>query len=276
MLLRRLTAADTPALRALLARDPISNCFVAARIGSGTLDTWEVGGEFIGVFEEHELVSAMFHGANLVPIETTDATRAAMLQSLRTTGRRCSSIVGNAEEVLALWSELEEHWGPARELRAAQPLLVIEHDSQVEPDAHVRPVRIDELDTLLPACVAMFTEEVGVSPIAQGAKASYRARIAELISTGKALASMDDVGVVFKAELGAATDEVCQVQGVWVRPELRGQGISVPGMAAVVQYARTHVSPIVSLYVNEYNTAARAAYERVGFRQHSTFATILF
>ena len=32
----------------------------------------------------------------------------------------------------------------------------------------------------------------------------------------------------------------------------------------------------VSLYVNEYNRPARAAYERVGFRQTDTFATIMF
>jgi len=32
----------------------------------------------------------------------------------------------------------------------------------------------------------------------------------------------------------------------------------------------------VSLYVNDYNTAARAAYDRVGFRQVGTYASVLF
>ena len=30
---------------------------------------------------------------------------------------------------------------------------------------------------------------------------------------------IDDGQVVFKAELGAVTPEVCQVQGVWVDPD---------------------------------------------------------
>jgi hypothetical protein len=47
-------------------------------------------------------------------------------------------------------------------------------------------------------------------------------------------------------------------------------------MAAVVEYARRDVAPIVSLYVNDYNVAARAAYRRVGFREVGTFATVLF
>ena len=32
----------------------------------------------------------------------------------------------------------------------------------------------------------------------------------------------------------------------------------------------------VSLYVNDYNTAALRTYERVGFQRHGTFATVLF
>jgi predicted GNAT family acetyltransferase len=31
-----------------------------------------------------------------------------------------------------------------------------------------------------------------------------------------------------------------------------------------------------SLYVNSFNTAARATYRRVGFRQVGTYATVLF
>jgi predicted GNAT family acetyltransferase len=47
-------------------------------------------------------------------------------------------------------------------------------------------------------------------------------------------------------------------------------------MAAVVRYARRRFVPTVSLYVNEYNAAARRAYDRVGFQRHGTFATVLF
>ena len=42
-------------------------------------------------------------------------------------------------------------------------------------DPLVRRVRPDEIDMLLPACVAMFTEEVGVSPLPGDGGALYRA-----------------------------------------------------------------------------------------------------
>jgi predicted GNAT family acetyltransferase len=48
-------------------------------------------------------------------------------------------------------------------------------------------------------------------------------------------------------------------------------------MAAVVSHViSAGVAPVVSLYVNEWNTAARAAYARVGFEQTATFATLMF
>ncbi|MQA17833.1 MAG: GNAT family N-acetyltransferase, partial [Pseudonocardiaceae bacterium] len=117
---------------------------------------------------------------------------------------------------------------------------------------------------------------VGVPPTGSDGGAQYRARVAELVRSGRAFARFEDGEVVFKAEVGAVTPHACQVQGVWVRPDRRGNGLSVTGMAAVVDQALRVIAPAVSLYVNDYNAAARSAYRRVGFREVGTFATVLF
>ena len=67
-----------------------------------------------------------------------------------------------------------------------------------------------------------------------------------------------------------------QVQGVWVAPDRRGEGLAIRGMAAVVAHVRREVAPVVSLYVNEFNVPARRAYEHVGFTESARFATIMF
>ena len=82
--------------------------------------------------------------------------------------------------------------------------------------------------------------------------------------------------MIFKAEIGAVTPQACQVQGVWVRPDCRGQGLAAPGMAAVVIEARRTISPVVSLYVNDFNTPGRATYRRAGFREIGEFMSVLF
>lgn len=273
---RHLTASDLGAAFGLVRRDPVAHCFVESRLRAAGVDPWRMGGELLGYFDQDGLVSMVFVGANLVPVETTPATRAAFADRLRLAGRRCSSFVGSAEEVHDLWRLLEPAWGPARVVRSRQPLLAIDRTAAVEPHPLVRRVDIAELDLLMPACIDMFTEEVGVSPVAGGAGAAYRARVADMIRQGRAFGWIEDGQVRFKAEVGAVTAHACQVQGVWVARELRGQGLAAPGMAAVANLAREAIAPVVSLYVNDFNTAARKAYARVGFEQVGTFATVLF
>ncbi len=273
---RSVTARDLPAVEGVLAADPVANCFVMSRVHSGGVDPWRLGGEMIGYFDEGALRSLVFCGANLVPVGTTPASRAAFADRLRPLGRRCSSFVGPAVEVLDLWRLLEPAWGPAREVRDRQPVMVIDQVASVPEDPSVRRATLDDLDLLVPACVAMFTAEVGVSPTAGGLGSAYRARVAEIVRDGRAFVRIDGDTVVFKAEIGAVTTEVCQVQGVWVDPAYRGRGLSESGMAAVVARARESVAPTVSLYVNDFNTAARKAYRAVGFREQGEFATVLF
>ena len=81
-------------------------------------------------------------------------------------------------------------------------------------DPRVRRVRLDELDVLYPACVAMFTEEVGVSP--GGATAARLPRPggrAGRAGAGRSRGSRT-ARCVFKAEIGAETAQACQLQGV--------------------------------------------------------------
>lgn len=273
--LKVLGARQLPELRVLLDRDPIAHCFVEARLLESR-DSWTLGGEAWGYYRDGSIESALFAGANMVPIETTGPARQAFAERARRMGRRCSSIVGPAEEVLDLWHELEPGWGRAREVRARQHVMATRVPPTRPAHPGLRPLRPEELDLLMPAAVAMFTEEVGVSPVAHGGGPSYRARLAELIRAGRALGVVEGGRVIFKAELGSVTPRACQVQGVWVEPELRGRGLGVAGMAGVVAHARAGVSPIVSLYVNDFNHVAVATYEAVGFTTVGTFATVLF
>jgi predicted GNAT family acetyltransferase len=274
--LRVLGDRDLAAAAEHLATDPVSNVFVAARIEAAIERSWRLGGELWGFGQGYEWTGLCYSGANLVPDAANPEAIRAFAGRARRRGRRCSSIVGPREQVLQLWSELEDAWGPAREVRPDQPLMSMSSDPLIDGDPGVRRVREDQLDILMPACVEMFTEEVGVSPVSGTDGGLYRARVRELVLSGRAIARIEGDQVVFKAELGSVSSQVCQVQGVWVRPDLRGRGLSAPGMASVVRYARAKFAPTVSLYVNGYNEPAQRAYDRVGFHQVGTFATVLF
>lgn len=274
---RLLDDRDRAAVLALCDVNPVANVFVASRVRALGLDPGRLGAQVWGFDQGGQLTSACYSGANLVTVEAKSPHEiAAFADRALRQGRRCSSVVGEASAVTQLWQHLRPYWGPAREIRPVQPLMAISGPPLVAPDEGVRRVYPDEIDVIMPACIAMFTEEVGISPLTGDGGAAYRARVSELVRSGRAFARIDHGRVVFKAEVGAATRETCQVQGVWVRPELRGRGIAAPGMAAVVNLAQEGIAPVVSLYVNDFNHPARAAYLRTGFIEVGRFMSVLF
>jgi ribosomal protein S18 acetylase RimI-like enzyme len=274
--IRVLGPGDVAAALALVATDPVVNVFADYRTRITQLDTRWLGGEMWGYFEDDRLVSMCHVGANLVPVNATRAACDAFVERAVRGGPRSSTIVGPHDSVALLWSGLEQHWPNPREFRWDQPHMVATAPPPVAGDPLVRRTTKDEADLLYPACVAMYTEEVGISPEIDGGKDLYRARVNQLIGRGWSFSRIEDGRVMFKAEVACATPSACQIQGVYVDPELRGHGLAAAGMATVVETCLREIAPAVSLYVNAHNTPARAAYARAGFQQVGTFATLMF
>ena len=273
---------DTRALRTLIGLDPVVNAVAAARLEhAGHAGSPRIGGDLLGVYADsarRQLAGAVFHGGNLVPIGGGAPTWSRLAEVLADGPRHCSSVVGPLDAVSRIWPSLEPSWGAPRTIRARQPLLMTDGLAPVLPDRRVRMARMDEFEAYLPAAAAMFGEELGVPPYEaddRSGQVAYRTRVAGLVSAGRSLVRTDDEGrVEFKAEFGAVTRHTVQVQGVWVRPDLRGQGIGTGAMAAVIAYG-LRLAPTVSLYVNHFNAPALAMYHRLGMRQIATLATVL-
>ena len=270
---RRVTLVrDTTAVARVFADDPVSSCMVAARVADHGVDPRAIGGELWTRRGAEE--SLCYAGANLIPLRGGSADLWAFADQALSTPRRCSSVVGPADLVLEMWERLRPGWGPARDVRDHQPLLALGSRPASAADPAVRRVRVDELDAYLVAAVDMFIGEVGIDPRVGDGGRGYRRRVAALIAAGRAYARFERGQVVFKAEVGSQSPAVGQIQGVWVHPEWRGQGLGTAGTASVAA-AVVAGGRIASLYVNNFNTVARAAYDRVGFRQVGTFATVL-
>jgi predicted GNAT family acetyltransferase len=270
---RRVTVVrDAAMVRRVLDEDPVGTCMVASRVADHGVDPTAIGGELWTRRRPSE--SLCYAGPNLIPLRGDIGDLNAFADKAMSTARRCSSLVGRAEFVLPMWHRLENAWGPARDVREHQPLMALDSAPQCAIDPAVRPVRMDDLDAYLVAAIDMFIGEVGVDPRLGDGGRGYRRRVAGLIAAGRAWARFERGEVVFKAEVGSQSPAVGQIQGVWVHPDSRGRGLGAAGTAAlaaaVVRGGRT-----ASLYVNSFNTVARATYARIGFREVGTFATVL-
>jgi predicted GNAT family acetyltransferase len=273
---RPLGSADLEPFLALARRDPVTNVFAIYRARTTSLEPRWLGGEVWGRFDGGELVAACHVGANLVPVEADEDDARAFAERAMTRMRSVSTIVGPHHAVRTFWNTVAGSWGRPRDIRWQQPHLEISGPPLVAADPGVRRTDREDMSVLYPACVAMYTEEVGVSPEVGGKSDLYRARVTQLMSRGWSFARFEDGRLLFKAEVACATPDAAQIQGVWVPPDRRGEGLAVAGMAAVVELVRETIAPTVSLYVNEWNEPARRAYERVGFRETTRFSTVMF
>lgn len=264
---------------ALLSQDPIERVFIASRVAALGLNPIRLGCPIWGFFRSGELTAMCHSGANLVTITADDEALEAFA-GFAGPMRRCSSIVGQAYQAIGLWQQLSARWGDeyaaTREVRTHQPMLAIDHDPDIPADPRVQRITMDLLEPYFAAAVSMYTEEVGVSPVYQGNRSGYLRYVRTLIENGRAFGIVEGGRVIYKSDLGSVAQGVAQVQGVWLDPDLRGRGLAAPATASVVELTRRYAAPTVSLYVNDFNLAARATYARVGFEQVGEFATVLY
>lgn len=287
---------DLEAIRQMCLADPVMHVVplmhveVALRSGTAPMGLWTVRKR---AGWGHELVGALWAGANVCPVlppgadAHEDDLRANVAAAMISRLQRPAAMVGDAEITLDLWGRVEPWWGPARELRPRQVAMRIDVPARHVPargvdDLQLEAVRVArpaDYSALLPACVHMFIGEVGYDPMRYGRRA-YESRLHQLVAMERAFIQYGVAEgrrqIVFKAEVGALGGNVAQLQGVWVHPELRGRGLARAGLAGVIAGVQTRIAPTVSLYVNDFNTPALAAYDAVGFTRVGMFATVMF
>ncbi len=260
---RVLTSADRDAALAVCERDPVANAFVASRLLEQRAFT-SAGGEVWGYAERGELVSLCWAGANLVPVEATGAG-AGRLRRAGPPDRPAVLLDPRARPtaVLGLWERLERPWWPAREVRADQPLLVL--DGRPAGRRRTRwcagPAR--------PRPTSSYRRRRRCSrrrsasrPIGRDGGASYRASVSQLVLAGRTFVRVGPGRaraargrVQGRPGVGDATASPRSRVSGW-RPRLRGQGLAAAAMAAVCVATRAEIAPVVSLYVNAYNAPA--------------------
>jgi len=273
--IRVITRRDMPEVLRLLGLRPIDNIVVSSRVRKLGVERAGLGNDLVGYWESGTLISFLSNGYSLHPVNATEAALDAFCEQLD--HRRCGSIVGVRDEAMGLWRRLCDRsftqWASPREVRDHQKVLAISSDPLVTPDANVQIVSTRHLDSYLDAATAMYTEEVGVAPL--DIQGSYRDHVASMMMKGCTMGVIQSGRVVFKADIVADTDQICQIGGVWLDPRLRGRGSSETLMAGVVALCRERFSTI-TLYVNFYNHPAVCCYTAIGFAQVGECATIYY
>lgn len=271
--LRSLGPEDRAAVEALLAQRPVENLFLASKVALFGVDRRRLG-KLHGFERDGALTAVCLNAGTIFPAGADPDAIPRFVEALGPV-RRASSILGSSMSAMGLFIGLAERWpgawGSYSNVRSKQPLMARRGAPDCDADTRVRQLTMRDFDSYLAASVHMYTEEIGSSPYKYGP--GYESFVAERLKNNDAWGIVENSEVIFKADLGPKLGNHAQLQGVWVQPELRGKGLSVPALAGMLKdVARTH--NVVSLYVNDFNTAAIRSYEHLGFEHVGALSTI--
>jgi len=254
-----------------LATAPEVNCFLSSR--AQLLEKSKNSTLLVYRNSYSEIEGVTYIGGNLIPAISSRAALLSLVDHLRSKQYKFSSIVGESRTVFDLWELISHLYSEPRAIRQSQPLLSLRGVPKISGNPLVHPATLADLAEVVEVGTAMFTAEVGEVPD----YVDYRSRSIELIGAGRTLISrdLDNGKIIFKSDIGAIGAGAYQIHGVWVDPAQRGKGLGSAGVATLVEYGN-RFAPIASLYVNDFNHAARASYHKVGFEKVAELATIFF
>jgi predicted GNAT family acetyltransferase len=270
--IRELNSSDLNELLESVHSDLESHLFIAAR--ANEVLSQKSSSSVFGYFEENKLVGGILYGPNLVPFNLTENASSEIAKFLSNLTNRCASIVGVKSDVEKLWPHLVKLMPAPRLIRETQVLFVLANVLPEHQDTKVRKVTDTDLDAYTSASIEMFTGEVGLPP---NDLIEYKIRVRSQIAAGNSYAWFAGDGrVLFKVDVGSQFDGTCQLQGVWLHPELRGRGYSNELLHMAINLIQKQHAQKITLYVNDFNKPAIALYEKLGFIKRNEFQTIFF
>jgi len=211
-------------------------------------------------------------GTQLVLAADDDATIDAFAIATRR-HRGLRGFVGPVASVSRLWERVRDWHPPPAIVRACQPLYVLEGEPRAPLAADVRPATAADAELVAEHSAQMMIGELGYDP--RVARAGFIAGVRHQIEAGNWWVWTVDGRIRFQCSVGARSRHTAQIQGVWTPPSERGRGYATAALGAIAHHLLERF-PTLSLYVNDFNGAAIALYERLGFVRHGALATYLF
>ena len=273
---RRLVTGEEPAVLNFLNRQPLRNVAMIGFIRDHGLESERNRGTFYGCFRNGWLIGVALLGHFVIlsgPEETlpvfADVARLWHEDEIRV-------VLGN-QETIGLFGRLlkQTSSSPKLPVREAHVLWALTEatDDDIEM-LDVRPARLDELEEVTQVHAQAYREQLSVDPLAMDPH-GFRQRVQSRVEKGRVWIARDAQGIAFKADVPFDTGEAIYLEGVWVRPELRGAGCGRQMMKALCQLLLQE-HHVVCLFSRADDQRAMSFYQRVGFQSLAPYQIIRY
>ncbi|HSS19527.1 MAG TPA: GNAT family N-acetyltransferase [Pyrinomonadaceae bacterium] len=269
----RLGDEDKSEVLQFLAQRPLHTVTIVGFIRDNGLVSPLNRGDFYGCRNRKgELEGVAIIGHATLMETTTDRA----VEALAEIARKCKTahlIMGEKQRVDEF---LNYYSDGGQEMRLAGRELLFELRWPIEAHHGISGLRratIEDLDLVLPVHAELAFAESGVNPLEKDPE-GFRERGARRIEQGRTWVLIDRKGeLTFKAEVVAENSDVTYLEGIWVNPNARREGVGRRCMFQLAQNLLAH-SASLCLLVNDKNVAAQNLYKKLGYKIRGAYDTI--
>lgn len=267
-----LTEDDRNEVLGFLAERPVQTVCIAGFIRDNGLVSPHNRGTFYGVRNSEGRLEgvALIGHATLIEARTLRAMQefGLVAQSFQ----RTHLVLGEKDKIEQFWSYYADE-GQEMRLACRELLFELRRAMQVREEVEgLRRATLADLDKVAPVQAAMAEEESGTNPLSVDPE-GFRARCARRIEMGRVWVLEEDGQLMFKADIQADTPDVVYLEGVWVNPSARSQGIGRKCLRMLCQDLLSRTKAVCAL-VNEDNDRAHTFYRMCNFKMRGVYDSI--
>ena len=267
----QLTNQDRNEVLAFLAERPIHTVCMVGFIRDNGLESPLNRGTFYGCRNSEgrlEGVALVGH-TTLIEVRTDRA-----LKEFALVAQVCSNtfmIMGEQERIEQFWNHYADE-GQEIRLICRELLFEMRRPVQVhEAVAGLRLATLEDLELIAPVHAALAEAESGVNPLSMD-PVGFLERCSRRIEKGRVWVLVENGQLTFKADIQADTPDVVYLEGIYVNPAKRGQGIGRRCLSQLTQSLLSR-SKSICLLVNENNEKAHAFYRLSNFKLRGYYYT---
>ena len=270
---RRLTNSDTREVLAFLSLRPVHTVVMKSFVMDNGIESGLNRGEFFGYRNldgNLEGVALIGH-STLVEARTDDAMHALAITA-RSSKTPIHLIMSDGDAAESFWRYFSNNASQPR-LTCMEELFELGFPLLMKKcDWEVRYATLADLESVADAQAEIALFESGVDPMFQDREGFLR-RVTRRIQQKRVFVVVEDGELIFKADVVAQTDDVAYLEGVYVNPDKRGQGIGPACLAEVGVRLLTEVQNVCLLSNVDFGNAHRS-FLKAGFRNTDRCTTL--
>jgi GNAT superfamily N-acetyltransferase len=259
-----------------LNRQPLRNVVMLGAVCDYGLESSLHGGSFYGCFRQEELIGVALIGRHVV-LSGSKESVSVFAEVARHCHQSTLQMVLGEEELVEEFCRLLLQPPCQMTVRLAQPQIlyaVTEIGNAVSEIKGLRLARTDEREEVAQVQARICREETGVDPLKLD-PTGFRWRVTARIERGREWILCDANGIMFKTDVIFETEKAIYLEGVWVRPDLRGFGLGTTILKSLCQRLLRHHAA-VCLFADGDDKRINAFYQGVGFKAMANYRVVRF